>query len=403
MKIGFMLPQLPDSLGGGPIFEQEIFECLTELCEESRHQFIGFTEREPPALTVSADKLKLIRFQRPGEPGILRRTLKLAGKVAGRILRANTGSQETQWLDRYMSEQGIDVFLCLNPSVRTRDVPFVTVLWDLQHRLQPFFPEVSSDGQWEARERNYSLLLRRCTVAIACNQQAKREIQTFYGVSDSRIRILPHPTPGFALKPPAQDDKQVLSRFQLPEPFLFYPAQFWPHKNHIGLLQALHILNEKGGRSLSLALTGADQGNEAHVRQCVAKLGLEESVFFLGFVSREELTALYRKSRALVFPSFFGPENLPPLEAFALGCPVIAARVPGSEEQLADAALLVDPTSETEIADAIHRVDNDQQLRDSLIAKGRIRATRFTGSDFVRGLFEIFDEFESFRRCWPGS
>jgi glycosyltransferase involved in cell wall biosynthesis len=89
------------------------------------------------------------------------------------------------------------------------------------------------------------------------------------------------------------------------------------------------------------------------------------------------------------------------LEAFALGCPVIAADVPGAREQLGDAALLVNPADEVEIAGAIRQLVRDPGQRERLIELGRKRARRFTGEDFVRGVFTLLDEFQVTRRCWP--
>jgi glycosyltransferase involved in cell wall biosynthesis len=102
----------------------------------------------------------------------------------------------------------------------------------------------------------------------------------------------------------------------------------------------------------------------------------------------------------LAYVSFCGPENLPPLEAFALGCPVVAAEVAGAQEQLGDAALLVDPKKPDQIAHAIQSLWRDRALRRTLVKRGLARAVRFTGEDFVKGVFGILDEFEPIRRCW---
>jgi glycosyltransferase involved in cell wall biosynthesis len=98
--------------------------------------------------------------------------------------------------------------------------------------------------------------------------------------------------------------------------------------------------------------------------------------------------------------TFFGPDNLPPLEAFAFGCPVIASNVSGASEQLGDAALLVDPRDPDGIAKSILSLYQDPKLRLTLIQRGRERSQRWTAQDFVRGIFKLLDEFEPFRRCW---
>jgi glycosyltransferase involved in cell wall biosynthesis len=188
----------------------------------------------------------------------------------------------------------------------------------------------------------------------------------------------------------------------LPEPFVFYPAQYWPHKNHVALLLALKQLANEGLR-MGAVFTGVDQGNLAHVEATVAELGLEAQVRFLGFVERSTLVALYRRALALAFPSFFGPDNLPPLEAFALGCPVIAAAVPGAEERLGDAALLFDPRSERALAAAVRRLHEEQDLRAECIRRGHQRSAGRSEDDYVASVVDRLDDFESVRRCWSRS
>jgi len=83
-----------------------------------------------------------------------------------------------------------------------------------------------------------------------------------------------------------------------------------------------------------------------------------------------------------------------------LGCPVIAADIPGAKQELGDAAMLVNPANEFEIAEALKSVRSDSAKRESLIARGKERARRFTGSDFANGLFDLLDEFQPIRRCW---
>ena len=133
------------------------------------------------------------------------------------------------------------------------------------------------------------------------------------------------------------------------------------------------------------------------------ELGLKKNVFFLGFVSIDELVALYQNAFALVFASFFGPDNIPPLEAFALGCPVISAKFAGAEDQLKGAALLFDPKSEHELAATIKKLYDNPVLKSTIINKGKQKAAHWTSLDYVNKISDIFDEFEPIRRCWSSN
>ncbi len=403
MNIGIMVSSQTPQAGGGFTFEDEILEALFRLRTETSHQFylLGYPQERPahldrtglPWLSLHRSralrrKQSFLRFCRK-----IGRRLKLAKKSCALDFESFPG----------LAAQPLDLICYLTPQVRPiADIPYITNLWDLEHRLQPYFPEVSLRGEWESRERRYQEVFSRAAYILTPNNRGKEEIVTFYGIAPERIRTLPHPTPGFALQEGVRAlEKKSLEHLGIKKDYLFYPAQFWPHKNHVCLLLALKLLKEKHGYEPQLVLTGSDKGNRAYIEQCVRHYSLEDQVVFTGFVSREDLVSLYRQAVALVFPSFFGPENLPPLEAFALGCPVIASALSGALEQLADAAILIDPCKPELWAQAILRLRQDDAFKKTCIAKGKDRAARYTADHFVRDLFQIFDEFTAYRRCWP--
>jgi glycosyltransferase involved in cell wall biosynthesis len=225
----------------------------------------------------------------------------------------------------------------------------------------------------------------------------------FYQVPDARIRILPHPTPRFALDGDGLTAEAVRESFQLPDTYLLYPAQFWPHKNHANLVRALNYLGDRHGKRPALVLVGSDKGNQSYIRRLVKEYRLDKQVIFLGFVEPRDLIGLYRGALMLVYASMGGPENLPPLEAFALGCPVAAADIAGAREQLGEAAVLFNPSDPADIGETIAGLANDPSLQSALRERGLTRARRWTAEHFVHGVFALFDEFVPIRRCWPQS
>jgi glycosyltransferase involved in cell wall biosynthesis len=394
MKVGVFLEDFSPQVGGGYTIQGDIFESLVGLLPESRHSFAVIC-RDPNKLAplVANNPIELIPF--PGKT-----SERALAKVSRNLTALRNRRAAQTRLDEVARAHGIELIWFVGAEGMTVDVPYLAVVWDLQHRLQPWFPEVSANGQWDHRERFYAKFLRRAVFIIAGTDAGRNEIVNFYGIPAERIRILPHPTPRFALDPPTGDDDAVLKGYGLKPGYLFYPAQFWPHKNHINLLSAVNLLEEKYSVKLDVVFAGSDKGNGDYVRRMAGSLGLDGRVHFLGFVSQAELAALYRNALALAYVSFFGPENLPPLEGFALGCPVIAADVSGAREQLGKAALFVDPKHPENIAEAIKRVHDDAELRGTLIASGRQRAQAQAGDRFVRGVFSLLDEFEPIRRCW---
>src|SRR6185503_2369353 len=119
--------------------------------------------------------------------------------------------------------------------------------------------------------------------------------------------------------------------------------------------------------------------------------GIESSVSFVGRVPDADMAQFYRRARCLVMPTFFGPTNIPPLEAFALGCPAAVSGIYGMPEQVGDAALTFDPRSQDEIADALRRLWTDDALCLRLRERGHERARAWNQAAFNRRLEAILD------------
>ena len=399
MRLGIYFEEAEDpTAGGGSTFEGQLLEVLLSRAVPSGHElvFLG-----PPGRWL--DRATAEGFHAvPLDLGTLRRTaLRLPRPRMAELPRQISRGWAESGFDRAVSQIGVDLLWCLGSSVPSVETPFSVTVWDLQHRLQPFFPEVSSAGEWKKREAYYRRVLHRAAIVVVGTATGGEELERFYGVAGDRVAVLRHPTPSF----PASDrpDEEVLARLGVEPGFLFYPAQFWPHKNHVTLLRAVAQLKGTGSRP-RLVLVGSDRGgNRPFVEREIARLGLRDHVTILGFVGREELAALYRGASMLTYVSLFGPENLPPLEAMSLGCPVVAARVAGAEEQLGDAALLTDSTDEGRLAADIRKLAGDPDLRHALIERGRSRAGEWSSADFVTGMFREVDRFASVRRNWPGS
>ncbi|MCM2270715.1 MAG: glycosyltransferase [Thermoanaerobaculia bacterium] len=376
MRVGVYVPEMGPESGGAHTFVADVLGALAPVT--LRHQFTVLHPGAAPPMRGGLPRL--VRLPDPASP-------------------------LDSTLDATARELGLELVWFLTPEVQPVTVPFVATVWDLEHRGQPHFPEVSVSGWgWQEREFFYRTTLPRAAWVNVGSAYGKRQIESYYGLPAANVVVVPLPTPSFTPEELGGDAAE-LAALGVRASYLFYPAQFWPHKNHVVLLHALARLSAEGGAGagLQLVLTGADKGNLAHVRETAAELGVAERVVFLGFVARRTVATLYREAEALVFPSLFGPDNLPPLEAFALGCPVVAAALPGAAEVYDGAARLVAPTDEAAWAAAIAELSIHRDRREELVAAGRRRAGRGTAADYVAAVVERLDAFAAMRRCWSRS
>jgi len=382
--------------GIGTIAEDMLRGVLTAV-QGSGHELVVFTDdagaasRSAPPLGVTWVKVGSLR----GLPSVKKRINRVFSH--GLLLPAPFASESS--LDPFLYEAGIDLLINMGPDTATMSVPYVCMVSDLLHRSQPYMPEVSAHGAWERLEAQYRQVLGRATFVIAGTRAGRREIVRFYQIPRARVVKLPHPTPGFAIAA-AQAPPPPRPGYLRDTPFLLYPAAFWPHKNHVTLLEALALLRRDHQTDVQLVLAGPDRGNKAFVLERMAAMGLSDAVHVRGVVDRPELVALYRHALALTYVSTCGPEHLPALEAFALGCPVVNTDVPGAREQLGSAAVFVSATDPASIADGVLTLHCDPARRACLAAAGREIAAARTPERFACELFEAIAPFAQKRKNW---
>jgi glycosyltransferase involved in cell wall biosynthesis len=404
MHVGIYVKSSGPTVGGGFTYAEEFLKAISEIAPTSGHSFTALLTANLH-LNISYDnENKSLSVVRIPTSLAFRGLTKVTGMLldAARIFGIEPRFQFLDRRYRFLVHHKIDFLFCVggHPLGYSLDIPYAIVVWDLQHRLQPWFPEVSAGKTWEVLDRYYSRVLRRATFVLTGTKVGAEEIHDFFQVPRDRIRVVPFPAPSLPTDISDDERRAVMTKFGIDEDFVLYPANFWPHKNHVNLLLAIRNLSNSSGLSISVVFTGSDKGNLSHVMRTASDLNMASRVRALGFVSREDLSVLYQEAIALVFVSMFGPDNLPPLEAFALGCPVIAADVPGTAEQLGDAAILVNPLDPDEIARAIRRVIECPQIRRGLVERGLARSQELSRSRFAASLAEVVNSFEAIRRCW---
>ena len=215
-------------------------------------------------------------------------------------------------------------------------------------------------------------------------------------MSREKVVVVPFPIPDACYK--SLEVPETMPG--IAQPFVFYPAQFWAHKNHVVLIQALRYLREEKGIKVNCYFVGSDQGNQAYVQKRIDESRLDDQIRILGFVDDVTLRYLYKNALALAYVSLLGPNNLPPIEAAALGCPVIISDLPGHREQMREAALFVDATSRKAVGDTVARLLADSHLGKELAEKGVALATKLKGQPYFASILKIIDDFALLRNCW---
>jgi glycosyltransferase involved in cell wall biosynthesis len=295
-------------------------------------------------------------------------------------------------LERRLIDAGVDLVVVCTPAMAALDwqrLPFWVAFWDLGHRDLPEFPELAQSRRFEMNDEMYRRGLTRASKILTESDASSLKIAQTYGILVDRIMV----TRFVVESVDVAADCAVVTKRGL----ALYPAQFWPHKNHVVLLHAIKLLVEQGRTPRRLVFTGSDKGNEEYVRGVAKSLGVESWVTFAGFVSARALKELYREAAVIVMPSLLGPTNLPPLEGLLHGCGVAATH--------ARDAQLISPQSVVEIApfdvagwanvldgDLLMTLPDPNQVRQAISDRRNANIER---------LGHALDEFALRRSLWP--
>lgn len=172
-------------------------------------------------------------------------------------------------------------------------------------------------------------------------------------------------------------------------PFVLFVGTIEPRKNLEGLLHGFKLSGLNANHRL--VVVGAKGWMTSNISRLISKLELDETVVFSGFVSDEELSALYRSAALFCYPSFDEGFGLPVLEAMACGCPVVTSGIPAIREVGGEVPIYIDPTSSQSIAAALGEVAENKLARENMARRGMERARSFAWDRAALDVCKVMD------------
>lgn len=279
--------------------------------------------------------------------------------------------------DGFYEGLGCDAIHFPSQSFTLCALPIIYSPHDLQHVHYPQFFTPSTIA-W--RETIYPAGCHLAHTVVVGTHWVKEDIVRHYRVHPGKIQVIPLAPPTQAYPDPLPETlSSVQEKHNLKLPFCLYPAMTWEHKNHLRLLEALAYLRDRKELIVRVICTGERIPYFwPRIEERLNALRLGDQVRFLDMVPFVDLRAIYRLAQFVVVPTLFEAASGPVAEAWQEGVPVACSKIAALREQTGDAALLFDPFSVEAIADAVHRMATDEQLRTDLVDKGKRRLKDFS-------------------------
>lgn len=338
------------------------------------------------ALAGLREEIELVGYVGPGS---LQNGVPIGWAGNGSIRWVEAGKWLMPWRGRW---DKLDLYHGTNFKMRTtgRCGGVVTVydLWMDRH------PEYSTKlfGQ-RASSRRTGRTMRRARKVMTISEFSAGEIRALHGISPDHIVVIPcGVSSDFRPRQDPVEFEDLRRRIGLSDaPFILFVGGADPRKNHQALVRAFaRRADEFKGRQLVLA--GDSLHRFGNMGETVRRSGLEGRVRCPGRLSIEDITRLYSHADLFVFPSLYEGFGMPVLEAMACGAPVVTSNRTSLPEVAGEAALLVNPENDEELAEAMVRVLRDTPLRESLRAKGFERAKQFTWERAARQTLGVYRE-----------
>ena len=243
--------------------------------------------------------------------------------------------------------------------------------------------------------------IKKSTKIITISEFTKKDILSLFKVEPEKIVLIYEGAADLNLEKDKKFvEKQLRENLSLnispdnfipPSKFLLYVGSAYPHKNLERLIKAFNILEQEGS-DIFLVLVGKNDFFYERLKKDSLTLDLikVQRVFFAGYVSDTELSALYSKALAFIFPSLYEGFGLPPLEAMSKSCPVLSSNHSCLTEILGDSALYFNPEDVNDIVSKIKIINQDESLRNDLVQRGLIQVKRYSWDDCAEKTLKVY-------------
>ena len=262
------------------------------------------------------------------------------------------------------------------------------------HDLIPYLmPETVGKGYLKSFLKKMPQVIEKSNSLITVSNYSKEDIMRFFPwYPEENIHVIPLAAKEI-FKPLDKNScsSKLYELFKIDKPFILYLGGFSPRKNVRGVIDSFKKIYTSLKEEHYLVIGGALRDEGEALYNEVMKTAFGDKIKFLGYLEEELLPYLYNSCSAFIYPSFYEGFGLPPLEAMSCGAPVITSNTTSIPEVVADAGILVNPSREDELSEALIKVINNPDLSLTLSRLGLERSQLFSWTNTALKTLEVYN------------
>lgn len=294
-------------------------------------------------------------------------------------------------LHRWIRGLNLNVWFCPLLVLEPLDVgiPSVVTIPDLQHEVYPEFFDPSI-LQW--RLKNYKESAEKSSAVLTLSNYSKQMIVKTYNVAKEKVHAIHlDSSREFYQELDEERNREVIRKYGLPDQYGYYPANTWPHKNHLRLLEAVRILKQRHHIPIKIVFTGSRHQEHSSISNYIREHDLSGQIYVLDYIPQDEMPYLYKNADFLVFPSLFEGFGIPLVEAMRMKTPILCSNSTSIPEIVGDCALLFDPHNPEDIAAKMLQI-RDDAVRKDLIRKGLRKSGKFSWNKCAQATLQVISK-----------
>jgi len=309
---------------------------------------------------------------------------------------------------KFIKKNQYDIIIFLGPSQMSKfcnDISFISNIWDLDHKKNSQFPEHNRENIYASKEKLIKDIVSRAFRIIVPHKMNKEDLMNFYKASDKEIIVqnfIPMLPTIFKENFDSVDYNKIFSKLNLPKnkKIIFYPAQFWAHKNHKYIIDVIKILKLKNIDDYFFVFCGSDKGNQNYIKKLVSDNNLDNYVRIFNFLDDNQVISLYLNCDALVMPTYCGPTNLPIYEAFFFKKIIFYSKDLIKNDPINDAIIPIDLNNPIDFFEKLQFINHDDKV-DRIVKKNHKMYFELCNEEKIKNNYKkILDDFFYLRDRW---
>lgn len=371
MRIGLNLLHAHPSIGGAWNYIDRFVKALAK--HDSHNEYICFVSRESINIVPNIDNFN---------------TVHIDFNPAMRTYRIFI---ENSLLQKYSYQYNLDVLHWFGNTIALFNTcPSIVSVHDL---LVYDNPHAFSGFKRYYLKVMIAYTVKHAKYLLPISKYTAINITNRFSIASDRMVIAPAIVSDIFKPMPEYLSDDFRQKYGLPITFWLYVAHFYPHKNHIRLLKAYHVLKKNNCNPWPLVLRGDFKNESREILCTIRELDLINDVHFLPRISENDLSLLYSAATGLVFPSTYEGGGIPVLEAMACGCPVISSNIPSIHEFAGDAVQYFDQNDIASIAHCMNKFQTDTDFQMRLSNMGIQKAIQHRAEAIIPNVINVYNKF----------